>query len=58
MDPVSWKSSSGGKRQIIILIGGGGFRGKQSKKFETLSSLLLVINGSLNISYQEGFSDG
>ena len=57
VEPVSWISSSGGKRQIIILIGGG-FRGKQSKMFETLSSLLFVINGPLNISYQEGFSDG
>ena len=59
--PVSGISSSRGKRYIIVLIRGGGFRGKQIKNFESLSSVHtseLVINGPLDIAYQEGFSDG
>ena len=56
---VSGISSARGKRQKIILLGWGGFRGKLSKKFEcSVHTSASVINGWLNISHEEGFSDG
>ena len=37
----------------------GGFIGKLSKTFErAVNNSALVINGWLNISYEEGFSEG